>query len=95
MPDTGPREGSARPTLSVRAATGPRGAPSRRLKSITRARVRGSDSSSDPDVASVAADTEGAVRRVVVGTVMIEPVLAPLRLLAQRQVSMAERDAQE
>ncbi|MGP5035979.1 MerR family transcriptional regulator [Brachybacterium alimentarium] len=40
------------------------------------------------DVAAVPAETEDAVRRVVVGTVMMEPVLSALRLLAQRQVSV-------
>ncbi|MBB5830190.1 MerR family transcriptional regulator [Brachybacterium aquaticum] len=39
------------------------------------------------DVDSVPREAEDAVRRVVVGTVMIEQVLSALRLLAQRQVS--------
>lgn len=40
------------------------------------------------DVTSVPVGAEGAVRRVVVGTVLTEPVLSALRLLAQRQVSL-------
>ncbi|WP_114854146.1 MerR family transcriptional regulator [Brachybacterium sp. YJGR34] len=40
------------------------------------------------DLASVPAEVEGAVRRVVVGTVMLEPVLGALRMLAQRELSM-------
>ncbi|MGY5766441.1 MerR family transcriptional regulator [Brachybacterium sp. DNPG3] len=44
------------------------------------------------DVAAVPPGVDGAVRRVVVGTVMIEPVLAALRLLAQREAAIsAER----
>lgn len=39
------------------------------------------------DVASVPQDPAAAVHRVVVGTVMTEPVLAVLRLLAQRAVA--------
>ena len=40
------------------------------------------------DVASVPHEAEGAVRRVVVGTVMLEPVLLALRMLAQRELSL-------
>lgn len=40
------------------------------------------------DVAAVPPGADGAVRRVVIGTIMMEPVLAALRLLAQRQVSV-------
>lgn len=40
------------------------------------------------DVDAVPTGAEGAVRRVVVGTVMLEPVLLTLRMLAQREVSM-------
>ena len=40
------------------------------------------------DVDAVPAEAEGAVRRVVVGTVMLEPVLLTLRMLAQREVSV-------
>ncbi|MGP9539791.1 MerR family transcriptional regulator [Brachybacterium sp. AOP43-C2-M15] len=42
------------------------------------------------DVASVPQEPEGAVRRVVVGTVMLEPVLLALRLLAQRELSLRQ-----
>ena len=41
------------------------------------------------DVDSVPEDPRDAVRQVVVGTVMIEPVLAALRLLTQRELSLA------
>lgn len=40
------------------------------------------------DVDAVPSEAEGAVRRVVVGTVMLEPVLLTLRMLAQREVSV-------
>jgi len=40
------------------------------------------------DVDAVPTGAEGAVRRVVVGTVMLEPVLLTLRMLAQREVSV-------
>lgn len=40
------------------------------------------------DVDAVPEDPDEAVRRVVVGTVMLEPVLLTLRLLAQREVSV-------
>jgi len=41
----------------------------------------------EADVASVPADLEGAVRQVVVGTLLTDPVLATLRRLAQQVVS--------
>lgn len=40
------------------------------------------------DVESVPLEADGAVRRVVVGTVMLEPVLSTLRMLAQREISV-------
>lgn len=40
------------------------------------------------DVDAVPTEAEGAVRRVVVGTVMLEPVLLTLRMFAQREVSV-------
>lgn len=40
------------------------------------------------DVAAVPPGADDAVRRVVVGTVMLEPVLSALRLLAQRAISV-------
>ena len=40
------------------------------------------------DVDTVPEDPDEAVRRVVVGTVMLEPVLLTLRLLAQRELSV-------
>ena len=40
------------------------------------------------DVDTVPEDPDEAVRRVVVGTVMLEPVLLTLRLLAQREISV-------
>ncbi|KRE42792.1 transcriptional regulator [Knoellia sp. Soil729] len=40
------------------------------------------------DVASVPADPEGAVRQVVLGTILLDPVLSALRKLAQQHVSM-------
>lgn len=42
----------------------------------------------DVDLDSVPASTDGAVRRVVVGTVMTEPVLAVLRMMAQRHLAV-------
>lgn len=42
------------------------------------------------DVDSVPVGAEGAVRRVIVGTVMLEPVLLALRLLAQRELSLQD-----
>jgi DNA-binding transcriptional MerR regulator len=44
------------------------------------------------DVAAVPAGASDAVRRVVVGTVMLDPVLSALRLLAQRQVSVRRQE---
>jgi hypothetical protein len=43
----------------------------------------------EADVASVPADLDGAVRQVVVGTLLTDPVLATLRRLAQQAVSEA------
>ncbi|WP_422115793.1 MerR family transcriptional regulator [Brachybacterium sp. UNK5269] len=40
------------------------------------------------DLDSVPAEAEGAVRRVVIGTVMLEPVLLALRMMAQREESI-------
>lgn len=40
------------------------------------------------DLDSVPAEAEGAVRRVIIGTVMLEPVLLTLRMLAQREESI-------
>lgn len=40
------------------------------------------------DVATVPADPEGAIRQVILGTVLVDPVLAALRRLAQQHVSM-------
>jgi DNA-binding transcriptional MerR regulator len=45
------------------------------------------------DVSTVPADPEGAIRQVILGTVLVDPVLAALRRLAQQHVSM-ERAAQ-
>ena len=42
------------------------------------------------DVDAVPTGPEGAVRRVIVGTVMLEPVLLALRMLAQRELSLRE-----
>ncbi|GAB2465995.1 MerR family transcriptional regulator [Xylanimonas ulmi] len=39
------------------------------------------------DLASVPGDEEGAVRQVVVGTLLTDPVLATLRRIAQREVA--------
>lgn len=41
------------------------------------------------DVDTVPADPEGAVRQVVLGTVLVDPVLAALRRLAQQHVSVS------
>src|SRR5699024_517140 len=46
------------------------------------------------DLAYVPAEADDAVRRVILGTVMIEPVLAALRLLAQRQVAITGEGAE-
>lgn len=46
------------------------------------------------DVESVPPGADDAVRRVVVGTVMIEPVLAALRLLAHRQLTVTAENAE-
>lgn len=46
------------------------------------------------DVDSIPPGADDAVRRVIVGTVMLEPVLAALRLLAQRQLAVTDQDAQ-
>ncbi|AWH97027.1 MerR family transcriptional regulator [Dietzia psychralcaliphila] len=43
------------------------------------------------DVASVPPEPASAVRQVVLGTVLVEPVLAALRLLAQQHISITER----
>ena len=40
------------------------------------------------DVATVPADPEGAVRQVILGTILVDPVLSSLRRLAQQHVSM-------
>lgn len=42
------------------------------------------------DVAAVPQGADDAVRRVVIGTIMMEPVLSALRLLAQRHVSVRQ-----
>lgn len=42
------------------------------------------------DVASVPTDPEGAVRQVVLGTVLVERVLACLRRLAHQHVELSE-----
>lgn len=46
------------------------------------------------DLAYVPVEADDAVRRVILGTVMIEPVLAALRLLAQRQVAITGEGAE-
>lgn len=46
------------------------------------------------DVDSVPDDPDEAVRRVVVGTVMLEPVLLTLRLLAQREISVRRAEGE-
>ena len=47
------------------------------------------------DLAYVPLEADDAVRRVIVGTVMIEPVLAALRLLAQRQIAITGEGAED
>lgn len=47
------------------------------------------------DVDSVPEEADGAVHRVVVGTVMLEPVLLTLRMLAQRELSLQRGRARE
>lgn len=42
------------------------------------------------DVASVPPDPEGAVRQVVLGTVLVDRLLAPLRRLAQQHLAVSE-----
>lgn len=42
------------------------------------------------DVASVPEDPEGAVRQVVLGTVLVDSVLSPLRRLAHQHVTVSE-----
>lgn len=42
------------------------------------------------DVAAVPADPEGAVRRVVLGTILVDRVLSPLRRLADQHVAVGE-----
>lgn len=42
------------------------------------------------DVRSVPQDPEGAVRQVVLGTVLVDPVLSPLRRLAHQHVAVSE-----
>ena len=44
------------------------------------------------DVDSVPADPAGAVRQVVLGTVLVDRVLAPLRHLAQQHLAVSESD---
>lgn len=46
------------------------------------------------DVAAVPPGADDAVRRVVIGTIMMEPVLSALRLLAQRHVSVRQAGAE-
>lgn len=41
------------------------------------------------DVSTVPADPEGAVRQVVLGTVLVDPVLAALRRLAHQHISVS------
>jgi uncharacterized protein YggT (Ycf19 family) len=41
-------------------------------------------------VESVPQDAAGAVRQVVLGTVLVDPVLAPLRRLAQQHLTVSE-----
>ncbi|WP_156811806.1 hypothetical protein [Janibacter hoylei] len=43
------------------------------------------------DVDSVPQDPAGAVRQVVLGTVLVDRVLAPLRRLAQQHLSVSEQ----
>lgn len=42
------------------------------------------------DVSSVPDDPSGAVRQVVLGTVLVDPVLSPLRRLAHQHVAVSE-----
>lgn len=44
------------------------------------------------DVDSVPSDPAGAVRQVVLGTVLVDRVLAPLRRLAQQHIAVSESD---
>lgn len=44
------------------------------------------------DVDSVPPDAVGAVRQVVLGTVLVDRVLAPLRRLAQQHIAVSESD---
>ena len=44
------------------------------------------------DVDSVPADPAGAVRQVVLGTVLVDGVLAPVRRLAQQHLAVSESD---
>ena len=44
------------------------------------------------DVDSVPPDAAGAVRQVVLGTVLVDRVLAPLRRLAQQHIAVSESD---
>ncbi len=46
------------------------------------------ESVAEIDVATVPVDPEGAIRQVILGTVLVDPVLAALRRLAQQHVSM-------
>jgi hypothetical protein len=41
------------------------------------------------DVGSVPTDPEGALRQVVLGTVLLDPVLATLRRMAHQHLSVA------
>ncbi|AXK46255.1 MerR family transcriptional regulator [Brachybacterium saurashtrense] len=50
--------------------------------------ARAMEEVAEVDVEAVPVGAAEAVRRVVVGTVMVEPVLSALRLMAQREVSM-------
>lgn len=42
------------------------------------------------DVHSVPADPDGAVRQVVLGTILVDPVLSPLRRLAHQHIAVSE-----
>lgn len=60
--------------------------------------ARAMEEVAEVDVEAVPVGAAEAVRRVVVGTVMVEPVLSALRLMAQREVSMrrsGQRPAEE
>lgn len=50
--------------------------------------ARAMEEVAEVDVEAVPREAAEAVRRVVVGTVMVEPVLSALRMMAQREVSM-------